>query len=60
MFHIRTKAYYYDRTLVLGGAGYKATGRGFVLKHTGFVQLFSMFHYSHLNYGMTLFLNLLV
>eukprot|EP01043_Picozoa_sp_COSAG02_P067817 COSAG02_NODE_11038_length_1807_cov_1.112412_1_plen_466_part_10 len=60
MFHIRTKAYYYDRTLVLGGAGYKATGRGFVLKHTSFVQLFSMFHYSHLNYGMTLTLNLLV
>jgi hypothetical protein len=60
MFHIRTKAYYYDRTLVLGGAGYKATGRGFVLKKEGFVELFSMFHYSHLNYGATLVMNLLV
>jgi hypothetical protein len=60
MFHIRTKAYHYDRILTLGGAGYKATGRSFVLKHTGFIGLFSMFHYSHLNYGMTLMLNLIV
>ena len=60
MFHIRTKAYYYDRILTLGGAGYKATGRGFVLKHSPFVPLFQMFHYSHLNYGMTLVLNMVV
>jgi hypothetical protein len=45
---------------VLGGAGYKATGRSFVLNHNQFLTLFQQFHYSHLNYGMTLTLNLLV
>ena len=51
MFHIRTKAFYYDRTLLLGGASYKATGRGFVLGHTDFLDLFRIFHFSHFNYG---------
>eukprot|EP01047_Picozoa_sp_COSAG01_P090916 COSAG01_NODE_22645_length_847_cov_1.189840_1_plen_269_part_10 len=101
IFHIRTKAYYYERTLrkllllksaanccycsifstsfhlirsewcctnvhlllllaVIGGAGYKPTGRSFVLSHTRFLSLFQQFHYSHLSYGMMLVLNLLV
>ena len=34
MFHIRTKAHYYDTTLAVGGAKYKATGRGFILVTT--------------------------
>jgi callose synthase len=60
MFHIRTKAYYYDITITLGGAKYMPTGRGFVLGHTNFVKLFRMFCNSHFNYGFTLFLNLIV
>jgi hypothetical protein len=60
MFHIRTKAYYYDLTLTLGGAKYLATGRGFVLGHTPFVQLFRMFANSHFNYGAGLCCHLIV
>eukprot|EP01049_Picozoa_sp_SAG25_P015785 SAG25_NODE_3342_length_1121_cov_1.184932_3_plen_85_part_01 len=52
--------YYYERVLKLGGAGYKATGRGFDLGHHSFLKLFKMFHYSHMNYGMTLVANLVV
>lgn len=60
MFHIRTKAYYYESTLTLGGAKYAATGRGFVLQHVPFLQLFQGFHFSHLNYGFGLICHLLV
>jgi callose synthase len=60
MFHIRTKSYFYDITITLGGAKYMPTGRGFVLGHTNFVKLFRMFCNSHFNYGFTLTLNLLV
>ena len=45
---------------MLGGAAYKATGRGFVLGHADFLDLFRTFHYSHFNYGFTLVLNLVV
>eukprot|EP01045_Picozoa_sp_COSAG04_P007403 COSAG04_NODE_386_length_15303_cov_3.425151_7_plen_1858_part_00 len=60
MFHIRTKAYFYDITVTMGGAKYQPTGRGFVLGHTNFVKLFRMFCNSHFNYGWCLTLNLLV
>jgi callose synthase len=60
MFHIRTKAYYYDTTLILGGAKYKSTGRGFILAHTDFVTTFRMFKASHYSYGATLIGSLVV
>jgi callose synthase len=60
MFHIRTKAHYYDYTLAVGGAKYRATGRGFILAHTSFVTLFRMFKSSHFSYASTLVANLLV
>jgi callose synthase len=60
MFHIRTKAYYYDTTLSLGGAKYKSTGRGFILDHTDFVTTFRLFKASHYSYGATLIGSLVV
>ena len=33
MFHMGTKAYYFDSTLKYGGAKYRPTGRGFVMIH---------------------------
>ena len=46
--------------LSLGGAKYLATGRGFVVGHSNFVQLFRMFSNSHFNYGMGLCMHLVV
>eukprot|EP01052_Picozoa_sp_SAG31_P075288 SAG31_NODE_34470_length_332_cov_1.321888_1_plen_110_part_11 len=60
MFHIQTKAHYYDTTLAVGGAKYKATGRGFILAHTQFVTTFRMFKASHFSFASALILNLVV
>ena len=35
MFHMGTKAFYFDTTLKYGGAKYRPTGRGFVMQHEG-------------------------
>ena len=60
MFHIRTKAYYFEQALTVGGAKYRSTGRSFVLAHLPFLQLFCFFQSSHLDYGLNLVLNLVV
>eukprot|EP01047_Picozoa_sp_COSAG01_P004077 COSAG01_NODE_130_length_24912_cov_83.574175_12_plen_409_part_00 len=60
MFHIKTKAHYYEQALIVGGAKYRATGRNFVLQKKSFLNLFQMFQSSHLDYGLSLVLNLLV
>ena len=36
MFHMGTKAHYFDSTLKYGGAKYRPTGRGFVMHHEEF------------------------
>jgi callose synthase len=54
MFHIQTKAYYFTQTILVGGAKYRATGRGFVTQHSTFDENFRFFASSHLYLGLEL------
>jgi callose synthase len=54
MFHIQTKATYMAQTILVGGAKYRPTGRGFVTQHTPFDELFRFFATSHLYLGVEL------
>jgi len=60
MFHMGTKAHYYDSTLKYGGAKYRPTGRGFVLQHEDFAELFRFHAASHLYNGFELLWGLLL
>eukprot|EP00590_Aulacoseira_subarctica_P004324 CAMPEP_0172434066 /NCGR_PEP_ID=MMETSP1064-20121228/70434_1 /TAXON_ID=202472 /ORGANISM="Aulacoseira subarctica , Strain CCAP 1002/5" /LENGTH=2137 /DNA_ID=CAMNT_0013182263 /DNA_START=101 /DNA_END=6514 /DNA_ORIENTATION=- len=52
MFHIQTKAYYMSQTILVGGAKYRPTGRGFVTQHTPFDEQYRFFASSHLYLGV--------
>ena len=54
MFHMGTKAYYFDSTLKYGGAKYRLTGRGFVMRHEDFAELYRFHASSHLYNGFEL------
>jgi callose synthase len=54
MFHIQTKAHYMSQTILVGGAKYRATGRGFVTQHTAMDEQFRFFASSHLYLGVEL------
>lgn len=54
MFHIQTKATYMAQTILVGGAKYRPTGRGFVTQHTAFDEQFRFFSASHLYLGVEL------
>ena len=60
MFHMGTKAHYYDGTLKYGGAKYRPTGRGFVLQHEDFAELYRFHAGSHLYNGFELLWGLLL
>jgi len=60
MFHMGTKAHYYDSTLKYGGAKYRPTGRGFVLQHEDFAELYRFHASSHLYNGFELLWGLLL
>ncbi|RHZ17598.1 hypothetical protein DYB31_008034, partial [Aphanomyces astaci] len=51
LFHIGTKWFYFGQTILAGGAKYRATGRGFVTKHSRFDDLFRFYASSHLYAG---------
>ena len=59
MFHMGTKAHYYDSTLKYGGAKYRPTGRGFVMQHEDFSELYRFHAASHLYNGFELLWGLL-
>ncbi|CAL9780103.1 unnamed protein product [Musa acuminata subsp. burmannicoides] len=46
-FSLGTKAHYYGRTILHGGAKYRATGRGFVVEHKKFAENYRLFSRSH-------------
>lgn len=46
-FQLGTKAHYYGKTLMHGGAKYIATGRGFVVFHAKFAENYRMYSRSH-------------
>ncbi|KAG7363584.1 1,3-beta-glucan synthase component-domain containing protein [Nitzschia inconspicua] len=60
MFHIQTKANYMTQTILVGGAKYRPTGRGFVTQHTPMDEQFRFFAASHLYLGVELAAGLLV
>ena len=60
MFHMGTKAHYFDSTLKYGGAKYRPTGRGFVMRHEEFAELYRFYAASHLYNGFELLWGLLL
>ena len=54
VFQIQTKAIYFVRTILTGNAQYRATGRGFVTRHTPFDELYRFFAATHIVPGFTL------
>ena len=54
IFHIQTRAHYFMQTLLAGGATYRATGRGFVTRHSTFDEQYRFFAASHLYLGVEL------
>ncbi|KAL3922878.1 MAG: hypothetical protein SGILL_001970 [Bacillariaceae sp.] len=60
MFHIQTKANYMAQTILVGGAKYRPTGRGFVTQHTPMDEQFRFFAASHLYLGVELAAGLII
>ncbi|TMW60587.1 hypothetical protein Poli38472_000629 [Pythium oligandrum] len=60
LFHIGTKWFYFGQTILAGGAKYRATGRGFVTKHSQFDELFRFYASSHLYAGLEIALGLVL
>lgn len=54
MFHMGTKAHYVSSTLKFGGARYRPTGRGFVMRHESFAEIYRFFAASHFTPGFEL------
>ncbi|XP_059663158.1 callose synthase 12-like [Cornus florida] len=46
-FSMGTRAHYFGRTILHGGAKYRATGRGFVVEHKSFAENYRLFARSH-------------
>lgn len=46
-FSLGTRAHYFGRTLLHGGAKYRATGRGFVVEHKTFADNYRLYARSH-------------
>ncbi|KAG5529066.1 hypothetical protein RHGRI_029661 [Rhododendron griersonianum] len=46
-FSLGTKIHYFGRTILHGGAKYRATGRGFVVRHEKFADNYRMYSRSH-------------
>ncbi|KAJ0249614.1 Callose synthase 9 [Hirschfeldia incana] len=59
-FSLGTRAHYFGRTLLHGGARYQATGRGFVVKHITFSENYRLYSRSHFVKGMEVILLLVV
>ncbi|CAA7398033.1 unnamed protein product [Spirodela intermedia] len=53
-FSLGTKTHYFGRTVLHGGAKYRATGRGFVVRHEKFAENYRMYSRSHFVKGLEL------
>jgi callose synthase len=60
IFHIQTKCYYFSQTLMTGGAAYRPTGRGFVIRHSPFDENYRFFATSHIYLGFELMIALVI
>ncbi|XP_077211954.1 callose synthase 5-like [Tasmannia lanceolata] len=59
-FSLGTKTHYFGRTVLHGGAKYRATGRGFVVRHEKFAENYRMYSRSHFVKGLELMILLIV
>ncbi|OQR94005.1 callose synthase [Achlya hypogyna] len=59
-FQMGNRMHFFDRTLIHGGAKYRATGRGFTIKHEKFAELFRFYAFSHFYRGVELVFLLLL
>ncbi|XP_044492821.1 callose synthase 7-like [Mangifera indica] len=59
-FQLGTKAHYYGRTILHGGAKYRPTGRGFVVFHAKFAENYRIYSRSHFVKGLELFILLVL
>ncbi|XVE54543.1 hypothetical protein DITRI_Ditri03aG0090100 [Diplodiscus trichospermus] len=46
-FSLGTRTHYFGRTILHGGAKYRATGRGFVVRHINFAENYRLYSRSH-------------
>ncbi|XP_023765966.1 callose synthase 12 [Lactuca sativa] len=46
-FSLGTRSHYFGRTILHGGAKYRATGRGFVVQHKSFAENYRLYARSH-------------
>ena len=53
-FSLGTKMHYFGRTLLHGGAKYRAIGHGFVVRHEKFADNYRMYSRSHFVKGIEL------
>ncbi|XP_051127343.1 callose synthase 5-like isoform X2 [Andrographis paniculata] len=53
-FSLGTKLHYFGRTILHGGAQYRATGRGFVVRHEKFAENYRMYSRSHFTKALEL------
>ncbi|KAK1294985.1 Callose synthase 5 [Acorus calamus] len=58
-FSLGTKSHYFGRTVLHGGAKYRATGRGFVVRHEKFAENYRMYSRSHFVKGLELMILLI-
>ncbi|KAJ3682007.1 hypothetical protein LUZ60_014580 [Juncus effusus] len=59
-FSLGTRTHYFGRTILHGGAKYRATGRGFVVRHIKFAENYRLYSRSHFVKGMEVILLLVV
>ncbi|KAL6966330.1 Callose synthase 9 [Sarracenia purpurea var. burkii] len=59
-FSLGTRAHYFGRTILHGGARYQATGRGFVVRHIKFAENYRLYSRSHFVKGLEIVLLLVV
>ena len=60
IIQIQTKSYFFQQTILSGGASYKATGRGFVTRHCPFDENYRFFASSHIYLGVELMVALIL
>lgn len=59
-FSLGTKVHCFGRTILHGGAKYRATGRGFVVRHEKFAENYRLYSRSHFTKGLELTVLLLI
>ncbi|KAL3528069.1 hypothetical protein ACH5RR_012725 [Cinchona calisaya] len=59
-FSLGTKLHYFGRTILHGGAKYRATGRGFVVRHEKYAENYRMYSRSHFTKALELMVLLIV